>query len=126
MQSGEKTFTCADCGAKLIELLDPLVHSYDNLCDIDCNACGATRAPEHSDADGNGVCDVCSYEYPKSEPSETDGDGVTDKTDKSEESTDEKSNENKGGCGSAIALSALLTVVAFAAVTVFKRKEQGE
>ena len=126
LQSGEKTFTCADCGAKLIELLDPLVHSYDNLCDIDCNACGATRAPEHSDADGNGVCDVCSYEYPKSEPSETDGDGVTDKTDKSEESTDEKSDENKGGCGSAIALSALLTVVAFAAVTVFKRKEQGE
>ena len=70
------------------------------------------------------MCDVCSYVYPKAEPSETDGDGVTDKTEEStEEKTEEKTDEDKNGCDSAIALSALVTVGIIGTALVIKKKE---
>lgn len=129
---GTKTFTCTHNSEHTkTEKIVKTEHSYDNACDADCNVCKETRTPaEHYDADSNGVCDVCSYEYPKAEPSETDG--VTDKTEESteekieekiEEKTDKKTDEDKNGCGSAIALSTLVTVGIIGTALVIKKKE---
>lgn len=37
----------------------PADHIYDNACDVNCNVCGATRKVQHTDAEGDGKCDVC-------------------------------------------------------------------
>lgn len=136
--SGEKTVTCTECKATRTETIESLGHSYDNLCDKDCNVCGADRVTEHSDADKNGICDECSYEYPKAEPSETDGDGMTDKPNDSEKDeentdkktdketdkeTDEETDEKKNGCGSSLMLSAFAIVGIAGTAIVIKKKE---
>ncbi len=43
---------CNACGATRTT-----EHAYDNACDTDCNICGATRTTEHTYTDG--VCSVC-------------------------------------------------------------------
>ena len=60
--SGEKhTHKCSICGET-----ESKAHTYDNLCDTDCNDCGATRVTEHSFAeewasDENGHWHICNY-----------------------------------------------------------------
>ena len=34
-------------------------HTYDNACDAVCNVCDEIREVNHTDADGDNVCDVC-------------------------------------------------------------------
>lgn len=52
--------TCKTCAEPVGE---PLVHTYDNDCDVECNVCADARTvPEHSDSDGDGLCDSCGTE----------------------------------------------------------------
>ena len=135
LNDGEKLFTCSECGATRIEAVESQGHGYDNACDKDCNNCGEARATEHTDADKNGVCDACSYEYPKGEPSETDTDAITDKAEETEKATsnvtdetkdetkDETNAEKKSGCG-ASALASTLSIIGIVGMAlVIKKKE---
>lgn len=44
---GLKEYTCTVCGEEIVEFLDMVDHTYDNVCDPDCNVCGETRDVEH-------------------------------------------------------------------------------
>ena len=63
--TGTKTYTCTVCGKTKTEEVKKAAHSYDNNCDADCNACGATRTITHSyewvydEADHWQKCTVC-------------------------------------------------------------------
>lgn len=83
--TGEKTYTCTDCGASKIETVAKLsTHTYDNDCDGQCNVCGNTRAPSHkyrdtwsSDSSGHWhACTVCGYR--KDETAHTPGPAATE------------------------------------------------
>ena len=135
LNDGEKLFTCSECGATRIEAVESQGHGYDNACDKDCNNCGEARATEHTDADKNGVCDACSYEYPKAEPSETDTDAITDKAEETEKATsnvtdetkdetkDEANAEKKSGCGASALASTLSKIGIVGMALVIKKKE---
>ena len=57
---GEATCTkrasCEHCGTEFGELD---AHTYSDVCDADCDVCGAERLPGHVDADKDRVCDRC-------------------------------------------------------------------
>lgn len=60
-EEGVKTFTCQHNSSHTrTEPIAAVGHSYDNDCDTDCNSCAETReVPEHTDADGDRLCDSC-------------------------------------------------------------------
>lgn len=64
--SGEKAFTCTDCGATKTQVLPQLTtHTYSHGCDTECNVCGATRKTSHRYApdwskDASGHWHACS------------------------------------------------------------------
>ena len=70
-KKGVKTFTCRrNSPHTRTENTDAAGHSYNGICDSDCNTCGEKRTPaSHSDADENHICNVCGAELPREEPS---------------------------------------------------------
>lgn len=66
-EKGTKRYLCVHDGVYMsTEDIEAQGHSYDNACDGDCNVCGETRTvSDHTDADENGLCDVCNREIPK-------------------------------------------------------------
>lgn len=64
-KDGLKTYTCSICGVKYTEaILATGAHTYDNACDAECNACGATRTPAKHvyAANCDATCNVCGAE----------------------------------------------------------------
>ena len=54
---GEMTYTCSECGDSYTEAIDATgEHTYANLCDTDCDVCGATR--EVGEHVYNNACDA--------------------------------------------------------------------
>lgn len=47
-ETGEKTYTCTDCGDTKAEPIDIVPHTYDNACDVSCNVCSMTRTTTHT------------------------------------------------------------------------------
>ena len=48
LEEGATAYGCSTCGAITYEILPKLTtHTYDNVCDPDCNVCGAVREASH-------------------------------------------------------------------------------
>ena len=65
-EKGVKTYTCTHNSEHTkTEDVNATGHAYDNACAPACNACGEGRTPaEHTDADGNLICDECGATLP--------------------------------------------------------------
>lgn len=46
-EAGEVRLSCSVCGGYIYEPIPATGHTYDSVCDSDCNVCGAVREAEH-------------------------------------------------------------------------------
>ena len=100
---------CADCGAVIKEgTVLPSSHLFSSTCDMDCDICGAenTVPGEHTDANGDYICDLCDADILGEM-------GITTETEA----------PKKSGCGSFVGISAFSMVSVLACVLCFKKKE---
>lgn len=64
-EAGEVRLACTICGGYIYEPVPALGHTYDSVCDAECNVCGAVREASHKfstawSKDASGHWHVCS------------------------------------------------------------------